>query len=369
MDNFQFDSEAQELLGSADDLAGLAFDEAVGFTENSNALGNLNGDGEPLDGSNGSLGGGQVGSPPPKTSAKRASCITQHSWVINLPGSSSSEGTEHLEAYQEISWYDVKKFLDRYAKKWVFQQEVSPDGHRHFQGLCWLHCKRRTLTFCKLFHTFFHGSDSRQFSDQRTADWELSEFYCTKRDTRVGGPWSMGIPYIQAAPPVGCISVPDMYPWQKYVWETVNRDPDLHPKGARYGARVIHWVWSHAGCTGKTALAKTIFNHVERTLIINGKSADIASRVILFGAPRVVLMNLSRGTDSKYVAYAALEAIKDGLVCSGKYEGGQLSFAPPWVVVFANAPPNFQAMSMDRWEVLEVSTDEYSFMTEQIFIP
>jgi hypothetical protein len=55
------------------------------------------------------------------------------------------------------------------------------------------------------------------------------------------------------------------------------------------------------------------------------------------------------------VNYGAIEQIKNGLLFSGKYEGGQCVFNQPHVIVFANAEPKEEQMSMDRWDIREIS--------------
>jgi len=43
--------------------------------------------------------------------------------------------------------------------------------------------------------------------------------------------------------------------------------------------------------------------------------------------------------------------LKDGVVFSGKYEGGARLFPPPHVIIFANFLPDFTKLSADRWVI------------------
>lgn len=55
-----------------------------------------------------------------------------------------------------------------------------------------------------------------------------------------------------------------------------------------------------------------------------------------------------------YVNYGALESSKNGHVFSGKYESGSKAFNKPHVICFANAPPDLESMSKDRWNVVHI---------------
>lgn len=61
-------------------------------------------------------------------------------------------------------------------------------------------------------------------------------------------------------------------------------------------------------------------------------------------------MNLSRQAEGA-LSYASIEAIKDGLVFSGKYEGGFRLFPKPHIVIFSNWYPDLAKLSLDRWDI------------------
>lgn len=125
--------------------------------------------------------------------------------------------------------------------------------------------------------------------------------------------------------------------------EELRADPD---------ERTITWYHDAIGGSGKTALAK----HIMATLpcsqfFSGGKFADMAYQIIKAKKdPKVIVINLPRTADGR-VSYSAIESMKDGILQSGKYEGGFRIFAPPHVVVFANFLPTMEALSLDRWEI------------------
>lgn len=224
------------------------------------------------------------------------------------------------------------------AKKFVFQQEISPDGYEHFQCLLRLSSRMRKSTVINTLASklgISRENVSCAKSDSKFVD------YCTKSETRVDGPWSMGFPGIPEDPPK-VLLYEQLYGWQRRVVDIVRRDVE--------NDRHIHWIYDADGNTGKTQLVKYLIWH-HNAFLFNGRSNDIASRIISMpGAPKLCVMNLARSQE-QYVSYQAIEEVKDGLVTSGKYEGGQKMFDSPHVFVFANFKPDFNKMSLDRWKL------------------
>jgi len=69
------------------------------------------------------------------------------------------------------------------------------------------------------------------------------------------------------------------------------------------------------------------------TVLNNGAFNDIA--MALPNDPKIVIFNFSRGLEER-VNYNAIEAVKDGLIFSGKYESKTKIFNSPHVVIFCN---------------------------------
>ena len=49
-----------------------------------------------------------------------------------------------------------------------------------------------------------------------------------------------------------------------------------------------------------------------------------------------------------------MESIKNGRVFSAKYESKMKVFDPPHVICFANFEPKREAMSADRWAIVDL---------------
>lgn len=138
--------------------------------------------------------------------------------------------------------------------------------------------------------------------------------------------------------------------WQQQVLDILGNPPDN---------RKVYWFWEPAGGAGKSFLCKYIACKYH-TIIASGKSADIFNQLRTMikdehKVPHVVFLDIPR-TSFGYLNYACLEQLKNGLVYSGKYEGGQLIFPQPHVICFANQEPDMYAMSEDRWYVHKIES-------------
>lgn len=238
-------------------------------------------------------------------------------------------------------------FFKKYCKKWCFQLEESDSGHLHYQCLGGMKKKMRKMQVVDLFATFLQVNRVCISAKKIKNGWEFKD-YCTKEDTRLMGPWGHDIPI-----PPKLLALDAFYCWQRIVWNEVTQ--------ICTNDRLIHWIWDSEGCSGKTSLAKKIC-YEKGALLFNGKSSDIASRVVLATQPpKICIMNITRDMET-FVSYQAIECLKDGFVSTGKYEGGQKIWDSPHVVIFANFYPRIDALSKDRWNirtVKELNTDGF----------
>lgn len=130
-------------------------------------------------------------------------------------------------------------------------------------------------------------------------------------------------------------------PWQQEILDIKNDD------------RTIHWFYEEKGNVGKSFLIKYIAL-TRNVIICEGKKNDIYNQVNTMmeaeKEPSVIICDIPR-TSIDYVNYGVLEKLKDGMIYSGKYEGGQCIFPPPLIICLANKPPDTSTMSMDRWNI------------------
>lgn len=216
------------------------------------------------------------------------------------------------------------------------QEEVGASGTRHLQG-------------------FFYYKSARTFLAMKAkidkAHWEKmrgnikSNYeYCTAKKKRApnGRMWT---DKVSIRDPLDGLDLKD---WQREILALVKTTPD---------DRTIHWYWDEIGCTGKTTIAKHICINDDTAIYVTGKSNDIKYAISQMKVkPRVVIWDLVRSSEN-FVSYEALEAVKNGIFFSGKYEGQMVIFDNPHVIVFANFEPDMDKLSRDRWKVTDISPD------------
>lgn len=138
--------------------------------------------------------------------------------------------------------------------------------------------------------------------------------------------------------------------WQQEIIDIVESEPD---------DRTIHWYWEEQGNVGKTFLIKYLVLKYN-AIVCEGKTTDVFNQIntVLKESEdkadiRLVVCNVPR-TMSDYINYRALEECKDGLMYSGKYEGGVCVFPSPHVIVMANVICDRGKMSDDRWHIKKI---------------
>lgn len=226
----------------------------------------------------------------------------------------------------------VPKFLELIkSDKYVFQEEKGENGTPHLQGYIEFKNKVRPSGHVGI----------KEIHWEKCRNTQASIDYCSKEETKVGKTWS-NIPLPEKLVDPLTDKIP--YKWQQDIIDLCEKKPN---------DRTIHWYWEPMGNTGKTALCKHLCMKYE-ALMLSGKANDIkcgvASWVEKKKPTKVFIFHFTRSME-EFISYEALEAIKDGIFYSGKYESSMVMYNPPHVLVFANFEPKVEALSLDRWRV------------------
>lgn len=141
--------------------------------------------------------------------------------------------------------------------------------------------------------------------------------------------------------------------WQQRVLEFLDMEPD---------SRTIFWITDEKGNSGKSYLTKYLAMTREGVILASGKRDNIFNQINRSiternVVPQIILVDVPR-CNYRYVSYSAIEEIKNGLIYSGKYEGGQCIFDHPHVIVFSNEDPDLEMMSQDRWFIYGIVGEE-----------
>lgn len=216
---------------------------------------------------------------------------------------------------------------------YVFQLERGENGTPHYQiVLVWKNAVVAPLNLAKQIHW------------EHCRDINKSILYCSKKDTRIDGPWTFNYTLPRE---IKTILKENMYPWQKDVIRIIDEPID---------DRKVYWMYEEQGNMGKTSLAKYICNNY-KALYLSGKATDVKYAVSEYLKKNddlhVVIFDFVRSVED-FISYDAIESIKNGIFFSGKYEGGMVNFNPPHVFCMANFEPDITKLSSDRWVIRHI---------------
>ena len=271
---------------------------------------------------------------------------SQHSQgpgVILNPGPNKSSRSRRWTFTVNNPTADDLKSLDLIvsgASKYIWGFEGKEENKTdHIQGYVhWKH--QRTFGSMKLLLPRAHWEKAKGTEQQNYT-------YCSKEGNFV----------TNIEPKVTRSDIVDLVrqSYNNVTWRLWQQDV-INIADAAVDPRAIHWIYEKTGNAGKTFLAKFLALR-PGTIVCQGKASDVFNAVnvsIESGArPQLVLVDVPRVTID-YVSYNALECLKNGMLYSGKYEGGLCIFPSPHVICFANEMPNTGKMSLDRWRIYEI---------------
>jgi len=224
----------------------------------------------------------------------------------------------------------LNRQLVKLSKKYIYGRELCPDTQRkHLQGF--IHLKKpMRITELKL--------PGNPHLEACIGSREQNETYCAKDNdvVRYGYPRPL-------------IVITDLRPWQQQIVDDIVLQPIPDP-------RKVYWYWETVGKVGKSDFAKYLVLKHNALFCDGGKKSDLVNLVFNNDMDRcnLIVWDLPR-CNLGAISYAALESIKNGLVCNTKYETGTKVFNPPHIIVFANEPPSEpEKLSKDRWVITEI---------------
>jgi len=215
--------------------------------------------------------------------------------------------------------------------------ETGENGTPHLQGVVRFESARTFQSVKKLLP---------RAHIEKCVSWVKSKQYCAKEGNLVRNLGDTQTHRVVKDPLEGLT----LKPWQQEVALLLENEAQ--------DTRTIRWYWEPTGNVGKTSLAKHLcIKWPKNILYLSGKAADIKFAVSGFvkkNTLKMAIFDLTR-TSEQFVSYEALEAVKNGIFFSGKYEAEMCVFNSPHVVVFANFPPDTSRLSGDRWFIQSLS--------------
>lgn len=237
--------------------------------------------------------------------------------------------------YTEDNIDFLTHYFENFCNGYCFQEEKVETPH--LQGVIKFKNPKEFSSLKKELPKEIHWEPCRSL--------KASIDYCSDYKKRHGRIWhkNMKIKYQPKDPLKG----KTLYPWQKNVLDMITKKCE--------DDRKVYWFWEGTGNTGKTTLAKHICIHYN-AIYVTGKSRDIKfaiAETLEKNPPDIIIYDFTRSQE-EFISYQSIEEVKNGIFFSGKYEGKMIIYDSPWVICFANYPPEEHKMSSDRWSILKL---------------
>lgn len=234
----------------------------------------------------------------------------------------------------KTSQSDLAKLFKHIAKKWAFQLEKGEQtGYLHFQCRVSLKSKARDNELRKRLN----GLEA--YLTPTSTENRDNNFYVTKEETRVAGPWTDADPYI----PRQVREIDKLRFWQLTIIESAKI----------WDTRTINILYDPIGGTGKTTLKTYIgCKKIGRALPFMNDYRDLLR--IVMDTPKVPLyiIDIPRALkkDHLFQFFSGIETLKDGYAYDDRYSFKEEYFDCPVVWVFMNTIPDLSYLSSDRWK-------------------
>lgn len=174
---------------------------------------------------------------------------------------------------------------------------------------------------------------------------QKNNFYVTKSDTRIKGPWKDDDAYIPRQ-----VRDIKLYDWQQQILDDANT----------FDTRTINVVICPEGNIGKSTLATYAgCRNLARNVPIMDSYRDLMRYVMNVPLSKLYLIDFPRGLNrNKSPAFwSAIETIKNGYCWDDRYEFKEKYFDCPNIWVFCNSDVDTKYLSQDRWVFWDVIRD------------
>jgi len=254
----------------------------------------------------------------------------------------------------------LKVALAKIAKRFTFQLEVGDGGYRHYQGRLSLIKKRRVTEIRK--PALWVGVPVPQYLQPSVSGTRNEDFYVSKEDTRVAGPWTDSTQELEGKTwmPLHAMGLDThLRPFQLQMLESAVR-PDL---------RVVNYIYDKKGDVGKTLFRDWMYGSGRGFYLpsFNNYQAILQAACSLWYGktrdPGLVIIDMPKALakDNLRELYAAIESVKDGLLMDLRYKARVWQINRPAVWVFSNTYPDLTLLSRDRWRIWRVNRENWKF--------
>ena len=246
----------------------------------------------------------------------------------------------------------LKSLFRSKTKKFAFQLEEGSSGYIHYQGRISLIKKKSLKALIKFFSeecfTSIHWSPT-----STTVTKNGDDFYVTKDDTRIKGPWTDKDEEIYI--PRQIREMEGLRPFQKSIVDNAEV----------WDKRTINLIYCKHGNMGKSLLVGYCRAHkVGRALPPVNDQKDLLRMVCDLPTSKMYLFDMPRSMnkDRLYQFYSAVETIKDGYAYDDRYHFKEKVFDCPNIWIFSNSLPDLEMLSEDRWKIWEIDPNSFELV-------
>ena len=265
------------------------------------------------------------------------------------------------------SWKSLYRKLKGYCKKFAFQLEQGRrTGYKHWQCRVSLITKRTAAAIVTELAPEIGGNWSLTSDTVHSGPKHFN--YVMKEDTRIDGPWTDQTPCDDA--PVMTRQLREfmkiigddhsgMYDFQKY----------LYGEAQEYNDRKITLIYDLHGHSGKSRIVD-LLEYKEIALYVPPVDSmkDMSQYICCYETRRCYCIDLPRAMkkDKKALRgiYSGIELLKDGRMFDTRYAAKSRRIDCPQIFVFCNDLPDFDMLSNDRWEILEIQDDKRAIVRQ-----
>lgn len=249
-----------------------------------------------------------------------------------------------LNNYTEDEYNKITEFCNLLCKNYRIGKEIGEKGTPHLQGFFQF---KNAITFNSLKKKLTHITQ-RFHIEKMKGNIKQNIEYCEKDGNYVKP--------ISFQEKLKKLVIEQEYKdvkwkkWQSDILDNLGKKPDK---------RKINFIVDYEGNKGKSYLCKYILLNYNGAVIADGKKDNIFNQIKCFidneKMPDIILLDVPR-SGLEYLNYGIIEQIKNGFIYSGKYEGGQCIFPIPHVYIFMNENPISNKLSIDRFNIITISS-------------
>lgn len=246
---------------------------------------------------------------------------------------------------ENIQVHDVRNVLKDLCKNYAFQIErADTTGALHYQGRMSLKIKKRLLELKTILDS--KGWSKYHLSVTSTA-CRGNNFYVTKSDTRVSGPYTdENDIYV----PRHIRKIKQLHTWQDKLQSILSTDND----------RDIDVVYDPVGNNGKSTLTQMLMLHADAELLpFVNDCKDLMRMAYDVGPKKLYLIDMPRAISKEKLSqfFSGVEILKSGYCYDDRYKFQKRIFDRPRICIFTNSVPDMSLLSNDMWKLWTINSD------------